>query len=144
MSRLLLDTHIVLWLDSGDPALRPATRQAIDTCWRDGGTLLMSAVSVWEIAQLADRGHITLNGSPAQWVERFAAAPGVEVVDLSWRAAAAAYRLDGFEHRDPGDRLLAATAIDLGVPLVTYDHRLHHFARGPGAAQGFTVLPDPH
>jgi len=32
--RLLLDTHIALWLDSGDDALRPPTRALIDDCWR--------------------------------------------------------------------------------------------------------------
>ena len=54
--RLLLDTHIALWLDSGDDALRPPTRVLIDDCWQNGGTILLSAVSVWEIAE-ADRSR---------------------------------------------------------------------------------------
>jgi PIN domain nuclease of toxin-antitoxin system len=43
---LLLDTHILLWLDSGSDRLRPSTRDLIDACWRGGGTILVSAVSV--------------------------------------------------------------------------------------------------
>jgi PIN domain nuclease of toxin-antitoxin system len=43
--RLLLDTHIVLWLDSGSERLRPETLTLIDDCWRGGGTILLSAVS---------------------------------------------------------------------------------------------------
>jgi hypothetical protein len=43
--RLLLDTHIALWHDSGDDRLSPATRELIDECWRSGGTICFSAVS---------------------------------------------------------------------------------------------------
>ena len=58
--RLLLDTHIALWLDSGDDTLRPSTRASIDACWQNGGTILLSAVSVWEIALLLDTRRIEL------------------------------------------------------------------------------------
>ncbi|MBF0306428.1 MAG: hypothetical protein HQL41_12345 [Alphaproteobacteria bacterium] len=58
---LLLDTHIALWLDSGDEQLKPATRAVIDRCWRGGGTIFLSAASAWEIAVLVDRGHIQLD-----------------------------------------------------------------------------------
>ncbi len=50
-----------------------------------------------------------------------ASRPGVSSVPISWRAAARAYSLPNFERRDPGDRLLIATALELGCPLVTYD-----------------------
>ena len=43
---LLLDTHIALWLDSGDERLRPPTRAALDACWHSGGTIFLSAVTV--------------------------------------------------------------------------------------------------
>jgi PIN domain nuclease of toxin-antitoxin system len=59
--RLLLDTHIALWLDCGDDALRPPTRALIDGCWQNGGTICMSAVSVWEIALLVDTRRIELD-----------------------------------------------------------------------------------
>ena len=36
---LLLDTHIALWLDSGDDRLRASTRALIDRCWQNGGTI---------------------------------------------------------------------------------------------------------
>ena len=47
--RLLIDTHIALWLDGGHDQLKPATRGLIDECWRNGGTICLSAVSTWEI-----------------------------------------------------------------------------------------------
>ena len=47
---LLLDTHILLWLDSGSARLRASTRNRIDARWQGEGTVLISAVTVWEIA----------------------------------------------------------------------------------------------
>lgn len=137
--RLLLDTHIALWLDSGDRRLRAATRTRIEDCWRDGGAILLSAVSVWEIAFLVDTGRIALDISVMDWVERFAAQPGVDVVPLGHAAAARAYDFE-LEHRDLADRLLAATAIDRACPLVTYDERIVRFAQRHGGQYGLTVV----
>ena len=136
---ILLDTHIALWLDSGDERLRLSTRDLIDNCWRNDGTVLISAVTAWEVALLAERGRIDLDLPAADWIERFAAGPGVKVVPLSYRAAANAYRLHDFAYRDPADRLLIATSVELACPFVTYDARIARFAEDHGAPYGFTV-----
>jgi PIN domain nuclease of toxin-antitoxin system len=138
-ARLLLDTHIVLWLDSGDTRLHPATRTLIDSCWRRGWSILLSSVSVWEIALLVDTGRVALDGPVDAWVERFLDRPGVEAIPLDYSAAARSYRLHPLEHRDPADRLLIATAIELGCPLITYDERIDSFAERHGERYGFTV-----
>jgi PIN domain nuclease of toxin-antitoxin system len=136
---LLLDTHIALWLDSGDERLRPSTRALIDGCWRNGGTIFLSAVTVWEIALLLDTGRIELDIPMEAWVERFLERPGIEAVSLGHRAASRAYQLHHLEHRDPADRLLIATAIELACPLVTYDERLTRFAERRGRQYRFAV-----
>jgi len=61
---LLLDTHLLLWLDNGDPRLLPKTRSLIDRRWLAGGSVLVSAVFAWEIALLADTGRISLGCPP--------------------------------------------------------------------------------
>jgi PIN domain nuclease of toxin-antitoxin system len=137
--RLLLDTHILLWLDSGDTRLQPATRALIDTCWQHGWSILLSAVAVWEVALLVDTGRVTLDSPVDAWVDRFLDQPGIEPVPLDCRAAARGYRLHPLEHRDPADRLLIATAIELACPLVTYDERISRFAERHGDRYGFTV-----
>ena len=58
---------------------------------------------------------------------------------LHSRVAAHAYGLDGLEHRDPADRLLIASAIDLACPLVTYDDRIVRFERNTGGDTAFAV-----
>ena len=66
------------------------------------------------------------------WFERFVDRPGFEVVPLSYRAACRSYQLHHLEHRDPADRLLIATAIELACPFVTYDERIASFAKRHG------------
>lgn len=138
--RLLLDTHILLWLDSGDTRLHAATRALIDSCWRHGWSILLSAVAVWELALLVDTGRVSLDSPVNAWVERFLDQPGIEPVPLDCRAASRSYRLHPLEHRDPADRLLIATAIELACPLVTYDERINRFAERHGDRYGFTVV----
>jgi len=140
---LLLDTHILLWLDSGDQRLRPPTRSMLEDHWRGGGTLLVSAVSAWEIAVLADVGRITLDLRPDAWFARFLARPGLVCAPLEASAAFRAYQLPGLPHRDPADRLLIATALEAACPLVTYDRRLQDYAEQQGASLGFEALGEP-
>jgi len=137
--RLLLDTHIALWLDSGDDRLRASTRALIDGCWQNGGAILLSAITVWEIALLLDTGRIDLDVPVAAWIERFLDCPGIEAVPLGHQAASRSYQLHHLEHRDPADRLLIATAIELACPLVTYDERIVRFGKRHGRQYRFAV-----
>jgi PIN domain nuclease of toxin-antitoxin system len=137
--RLLLDTHIALWLDSGDQRLTAATRSLIDTCWKAGGTIYFSAVTAWEIALLLDGGRISLDAAVEAWVERFLDRPGLVAVPLGVNVACRAYQFAELAHRDPADRLLIATAIELGCPMVTYDERIERFGRTHGRRYGFSV-----
>lgn len=58
--RLSLDTHIVLWLDSGDDRLDISTRALIDGCWQNSGTIFLSAVSAWEIGYSSIQDTLSL------------------------------------------------------------------------------------
>jgi PIN domain nuclease of toxin-antitoxin system len=137
--RLLLDTHVALWLDSGDDRLRPSSRVLIDGCWRNGGTIFVSAVSAWEIALLVDTGRVELDLPIEAWVKRFLERPGIEAVPLGIGPAARAYQLHHLEDHDAADRLLIATAIELACPLVTYDERIARFAKKHGRQYRFAV-----
>ena len=88
---------------------------------------------------MIDAGRIELDLPASAWMARFLARSGVVESPLGWGAATGAYALDGLEHRDPADRMLIATAIALGCPLVTYDERIIAFARRDGRRQEFTV-----
>jgi PIN domain nuclease of toxin-antitoxin system len=119
--------------------LRASTRALIDDCWQGGGTVLLSAVTAWEIALLVDTGRIELDIPVDAWVERFLARPGVDAVPLGPRAASRAYQLHHLQHRDPADRLLIASAIELACPLITYDDRIARFGEAHGRQYRFAV-----
>jgi len=136
---LLLDTHILLWLESGDDRLRSKTRGLIDEHWREGGTILVSAVTAWEIAMLADGGRIDLSRPTEDWIKQCLSRPGLDMVPLSWRACVRAYDLRDFEYRDPADRLLIATAVELACTLVTYDERISGYAARGGRQYGLRL-----
>jgi PIN domain nuclease of toxin-antitoxin system len=136
---LLLDTHIALWLDSGSVRLRPPTRSLINDCWQRGGTIFLSAISAWEIALLSNLNRIKLDVTVGAWIDRFLALPGIEAAPLSFPAAALSYQIRGFDRRDPADRLLIATAIELSCPLVTYDSYIATFAKRHGRREGLAV-----
>lgn len=137
---LLLDTHIAWWLDNGDSSLRAATVEAIEEVRFAGGTIYLSAVSAWEIALLVESGRLELEVPVEDWVERFVGQAGVAAAPLSVAAAVQAYRFHPFSHRDPGDRLLMATAVELGCPLVTYDQRILAFGHRYGSQHRLQVL----
>jgi PIN domain nuclease of toxin-antitoxin system len=60
-------------------------------------------------------------------------------VPLGHQAASRSYQLHHLEHRDPADRLLIATAIELACPLVTYDERIVRFGKKHGRQYRFAV-----
>ena len=136
---LLLDTHIALWIESGDARLKASTRRLIEECWQNSGTVCLSAVTVWEIAMLVHAGRIELDAPVERWVAKFLTEPGIQAVPLVHQAAACSYGLDNLAHRDPADRLLIATAIELACPLVTYDKRILGFAENHGRECGFAA-----
>ncbi len=136
---LLLDTHSPLWLDSGDERLRRHTRDLIDRRWSAGGTIYLSPVSAWEIALLINAGRMDLGMAASDGVRRFLGRPGLASAPLTCLAAASSYQLDPLEHRDPADRLLIATAIDLACPLITYDARILDFAQAHGREYAFMI-----
>lgn len=102
-----------------------AIRQAAAT-----DSVLVSPISAWEVGLLATRRRqpLTFRPTPVMWIERLLARPGIRPAPLSHRVAVGAASLPGKLHGDPADRLLIATARELGVPLVTRDRRILDYA----------------
>ncbi len=118
---IILDTHVLLWMDCNDDALGLASRSLIETAWRKG-RVGVSAISFWEVAQLAEKGRISLPVSPeiwrADWLES-----GLIEIPIDGRIAISSTQLD-LPHRDPADRLITATAIQQQAQLITADQKI--------------------
>ena len=124
---MLLDTHVWLWLMTGDTALPSAARNAINSA-AARGALAVAAISIWEIALLASCGRVRLGKPTLEWVEQSLSAPGLTLEPLSPRIAVESCQLPGQFHNDPADRIIAATARCTGAVLMTRDRRMLDYA----------------
>jgi len=122
-SPLLLDTHAAIWITE-DQAIAASAVQAIDTAYRKGNTIFVSAISAWEIGLLVSRNRLSLVATPERWFQRLLAIPGVRLAELSPDILIASSFLPGNPPRDPADRIILATARDLGATLITRDRLL--------------------
>ncbi len=118
---ILLDTHVLVWMDADASDLGSATRQLIEQAWAVG-EVAVSAVSFWECALLHTRGRITLPTPPAIWRAELLET-GLLEYDLDGETAILSTELD-LPHPDPADRFIAACAIRQSATLVTADGRL--------------------
>ena len=73
---------------------------------------------------LASRGRLQLLIRPERWFANLFEAPGVRLADMSADLLIASSFLPGKAPKDPSDRIIAATARDLGATLMTRDRTL--------------------
>jgi PIN domain nuclease of toxin-antitoxin system len=85
---------------------------------------------------LVARQRLNLLMTPERWFQRLLGQPGVRLADMSPDLLIASSFLPGKPPRDPADRILAATARDLGATLITRDRALLDY----GAAGHISVL----
>ncbi len=126
---LLLDTHVWIWVMEGEAReVAPAVRHAVEEAGA-AGRVLVSAISVWEVAMLAAKGRIRFRMEVDEWVRRALNAPGVHFSGLSPDVAVDSTRLPEPIHGDPADRILIATARRTGATLVTRDLKIVDYGR---------------
>jgi PIN domain nuclease of toxin-antitoxin system len=121
---LLLDTAVLLWWLQ-DPA-RLSRAAAAHLASAQHTTILVSAVSFWEIGLKAERGMLELGDSFDGFMTRIESMSGLSIlpVDLViWRQVLA---LD-WDHRDPADRIIVATAMHHQATLLSSDRAIRAF-----------------
>lgn len=123
MSPLLLDTHVLVWLLAGSERLGPAARKRIQQA-SEADQLQLSAISPWELAMLVSKGRLALDRDVGDWLCDALTLSAIRVAPLSPDVAVASTRLPGDLHGDPADRIIVATARQLGATLVTADAAL--------------------
>jgi len=119
----LLDTHAWIWWIEGDSRLPRRVRDTLDRLPRDERPYL-SAISLWEVAMLVERGRVVFSVSLAEWLDAAAHARSVRLVPISPAIAAQTAALPTAFHRDPADGLIVASCRVLGLPLLTRDTRI--------------------
>ncbi|MCB0307010.1 MAG: type II toxin-antitoxin system VapC family toxin [Calditrichaeota bacterium] len=118
---ILIDTHVwVNYSSQRHDELSAAARNAIDTA----DVIGISDISCWEISMLVQKGRLKLRQGTLEWISDALLNPRLEVVPLSTEILVIAPDMPDF-HKDPADRMIAATCYLNGWPLVTRDRKLH-------------------
>lgn len=127
--KLLLDTHVLIWLGEDDPTIGAAARRRIAEA-ADADGILVSPVSVFEVGRLAQTGRIALSLPVNAWLALVCGQGQIEEAPVTMAIAEDAALLPGDAHGDPIDRMLIATARCTGSRLATRDRRILSYADG--------------
>jgi PIN domain nuclease of toxin-antitoxin system len=123
MPPLLLDTNAAIWMMRNE-RLAQAAQDAIDAASRSSTNVWISPITAWEVGLLVSRNRLNLSVTPRGWFQSLLAIPGMRPIELSPEILIASSFLPGRPPRDPMDRILIATARDLGATLVTRDRAI--------------------
>jgi PIN domain nuclease of toxin-antitoxin system len=119
---ILIDTPVVLWLASDPRRISSKATAAIDSARRDARGVAICDITLLELSMLAAKERIevsiSLESFLAEIERRFVVLP------LSARACARAAALPPSYPKDPADRIIGATALVEGLPLVTADREI--------------------
>lgn len=109
-----------IWFNSNFEKLPASLSSAFE---EEDATFGLSAVSIWETLMAMEKGRVNVNASPEDTVRLWLRENPFEIFPLDRKIALLSRTLP-FEHEDPADRFIAATAYHLNCPLVTADSRL--------------------
>jgi PIN domain nuclease of toxin-antitoxin system len=115
---LVLDTHVWVRFVAG-ASLSKRARGGIERAAVSGRGVLIPAISLWEVARLAQDGRVKLGERPERWFDAAIATVCGTLAAITPEVAMVAARLRC--HGDPADRLIIATALTSDAVLVTRD-----------------------
>jgi PIN domain nuclease of toxin-antitoxin system len=120
---IILDTHTWVWWVSSPKRLSPSAKKIIDHSM-ENNEIFISSISTWEVAILVDKDRLKLTLEVNDWIARSERLPFVTFISIDNTIALKSVFLPGDFHSDPADRIIVATAITTGAPLVTKDERI--------------------
>ncbi len=123
---IVIDTHVLVWWLTHTPGLSRKAERTL-AAHADPGQIVVSAISLLEIATAVRRGRLQLSMPLDQWLADMKSLPEIRVESVSATIAVLAGGLAEPMHGDPADRLIVATAWTLGVSLVTGDKKLQEY-----------------
>jgi PIN domain nuclease of toxin-antitoxin system len=127
--KLLLDTHVWVWLMTADEKLSTSFKNIIERN-SEKESILISAITIWELGMLVEKKRIELEMDCLDWVEQALESPGIDLVPITPRIAIQSTRLPENVHGDPADKILIATAHEYNAVFVTHDQKILEYGKG--------------
>jgi len=123
---IVLDTHAWVWWISSPERLSEKAQTEIEQAM-ETKEIHISSISAWEVALLVRKGRLELSLPAEDWVARSEALPFLDFVPVDNHIAMRSVHLPGELHDDPADRIIIATALTLGAPLVSKDSKIRSY-----------------
>jgi PIN domain nuclease of toxin-antitoxin system len=121
---VIADTHAIIWYLLDSPRLSAPALAQFEACRTEGVTIGVASISIVEIVYLADKGRIPAKTIPLL-EESLERQPSLlEIVPLTQSIALAVRQVPREQVPDLPDRVIAATAVHLDVPLISRDRKI--------------------
>ena len=127
-SKTIIDTHILIWCLIEKEKLTQNEVTSISQAQLDG-SLLVSSISLWEIAMLVHKKKISVFARVVDFLEEIEKLPGIQIVQIDSKIASESIALTDNFHGDPADRMIVATAKVHSANLITRDKKIIQWAK---------------
>ena len=125
MAGLLADTHAVIWYLLDSARLSPTALAKLESCREDGVKVGVASISIVEMVYLVDKGRVPPKAISLLLEGIEPPLSLLEVVPLTQSIALAVREVPRERIPDLPDRVIAATALHMEVPLITRDRKIH-------------------
>ncbi len=124
MSAVVTDTHALIWYLQDDPRLSQSAADAMDLASASGNKIYMPTICFVEATYLLEKSRIPPNTLSVIEATLLATPSTIEAVKLDFDIAKVLAQIPRSRVPDLPDRIIAATALALGLPLVTADRQI--------------------
>ena len=124
MAAVLADTHAILWYLSADLRISRAATAAMDSATAAGDPIFVSAITMVEIQYLVEKGRLTADDQRIVKAAIDDVQNPARLIPIDRAIVDALSQVHREEVPDMPDRIIAATAFSLGVPLLSRDRKI--------------------
>lgn len=125
---IVLDTNALIRWIGDSKKLSKKAKKIIEESEKEK-SVYISSMSVLEIYTLLNKNRLGLNTVGDNWLQRIENLSFVHFVPIDNKIAVLSINLPDFDHKDPADRIIIATALHMGAKLVTSDKKILNYSK---------------